>query len=315
MPVPGLGAQPPFGPRPGQPPGGQAPGGPQNTNKGYYVLFSLERVGVAYGLETIGNKKWYDWGADELLKNQNADGSWTGEFAQGGSDTAFALLFLRRANLAKDLSATLKGRVLDPGTREIKAIDIENPDKAPARSPVDNDTAPPAPAREVRPAIPSVDPEVTRLSDELVKADAGRQEPVLDKLRDGKGHVYTDALAHAIHRLYPPVKGKARDALADRMSRMKSDTLSDKLRDDDFEVRRAAALACAMKDEKVHIPRLIEMLQDSELEVARAAHTALKLLTDKNFGPGRDATRFDFSRAADAWKEWWSKNGEKNGDK
>jgi hypothetical protein len=308
-PLPGL-----FPPRRGDPPPGAAPrGAPQNSNMGYYVLFSLERVAVAYGLETIGNKKWYDWGADLLLQNQNADGSWAGEFAAGGADTSFALLFLQRANLAQDLTATLKGRVQDPGKHELRSFDVEAPDKGGSTKPpaAENDTPPSASPKEVRPAAPAVDPEVARLSDELVQADAGRQRQVLQKLRETKGAVYTDALAHAIRRLNGPAKADAREALADRLTRMKKETLNDKLRDDDVEVRRAAALACAMKDEKALIPRLIEMFQDPDLDVAKAAHAALRNLTGKDFGPGKGADKTDFARAADGWKEWWSKNGDK----
>jgi hypothetical protein len=262
----------------------------------YYFLFSLERMAVAYGLPTIGDKDWYDPGADFLLSRQNPDGSWTGQYDQGGADTCFALLFLRRANLAQDLSVTLKGRVRDPGQHQLRAV--EDIDKGPGRpAPEAGDGA----GRDPKEARPSaVDPEVARLSDELVKAGAGRQDQALQALRDGKGAVYTDALAHAIHRLEGSVKGKARDALADRLTRMKAATLADKLRDDDFEVRRAAALACAMKEERAHVPRLIEMLQDPEADVARAAHAALKSLAGQDLG--RDAA---------AWKEWWSKSGGK----
>jgi hypothetical protein len=290
-------------------------GDPNNTNRGYYVLFSLERVAMVYDLETIGKKNWYDWGADALVRSQNNDGSWKGEYSQAGADTCFALLFLRRANLAKDLTATLKGQVKDPGERELRSIDLDGdkggPDKGGPKASRDNDTAPAGPPQETRPPVAPVNPEVLRLRDQLVKADAARQEQVLGELRDGKGGVYTDALAQAIHRLYNPVKGKARDALAERLSRMTSETLSNKLRDDDSEVRRAAALACAMKEEKAHIPRLIEMFEDPELDVARAAYAALKELTGKDFGPGKDANRFAFSRAGDSWKEWWSRQGDK----
>jgi hypothetical protein len=284
----------------------------QGTGRAYYLLFSLERVAVAYGLETLGKKDWYDWGADFLLRNQRPDGSWNGDYGPV-ADTPFALLFLRRANLAQDLTATLKGRVLDPGTRDIKAVDIEDLTKGGEKTEPPARTAPPegvAP-KETRPAEAAVDPEVKRLSDELVKADAGRQDQVLDNLRNSKGVVYTDALAHSIHRLSGAVKSKARDALAERLTRMKKETLDDKLKDDDIEVRRAAALACAMKGEKEHLPRLMEMMEDPELEVARAAYAALRNLTGKDFGPGKDAGRPDFSRAADAWKAWWSRNGGK----
>src|SRR5262249_38945041 len=123
----------PFG-RPNLPPGGQPNqglGGPpiaarfipgqipiprfDSLDQGYYFLWSLERVAVAYGLETIGSKDWYAWGAEILLQTQETNGSWQGRYADGGVDTCFALLFLRRANLAKDLTASLRGKVSDPG--------------------------------------------------------------------------------------------------------------------------------------------------------------------------------------------------------
>jgi hypothetical protein len=280
----------------------------QGNGRAYYFLFSLERVAVVYGLDKIGDKDWYNWGADALLACQNRDGSWTGEF--GAADTCFALLFLRRANLAKDLTATLQGRVKDPGA-ELHAVDPATLGKAggpkPPAAEVDRGGTPTA----TRPAAPAVSPEAAQLSDELVKAGAARQAEVLRRLRDSKGPVYTDALAHAIHRLDGVLKGQARDALADRLTRMKKDTLDDKLRDDDLEVRRAAALAAAMKDEKAHVPRLIELLQDPEGDVARAAHAALKSLTNQDFGPARDASRADVARAATAWKDWWGRTGDR----
>ena len=42
------------------------------TGRGYYFMWSLERVGVLYGLETFGNRNWYKWGSDVLLASQNA---------------------------------------------------------------------------------------------------------------------------------------------------------------------------------------------------------------------------------------------------
>jgi hypothetical protein len=275
------------------------PGGPQQGQGDlYYFLFSLERVAVAYGLETIGDKDWHQWGADALLAAQNADGSWTGRYPEAGADTCFALLFLRRANLAKDLSTTLLGRVKDPGQHQLHAVEDVDKGVGTRPAPEAADSAPGHP-KEARPAAP-VDPEVARLSDELVKAGAGEQEQALRRLRDSKGAVYTDALAHAVHRLEGAAKARARDALADRLTRMTSATLADKLRDDDAEVRRAAALACAMKDDRANVPRLIEALQDPEPAVARAARAALKSLAGQDLGP-----------EPAPWKDWWAKNAGK----
>jgi hypothetical protein len=87
-----------------------------------YLLWSIERVAVLYNLKTMGDRDWYLWGAEILLANHEANGCWTG----GGYweahpiiDTCFALLFLKRANLAPDLSDNLRLfiPVVDPDSR------------------------------------------------------------------------------------------------------------------------------------------------------------------------------------------------------
>jgi hypothetical protein len=65
-------------------------------------------MAVLFDLPRLGGKDWYKWGAEILLKNQLPDGSWRGAYAQGGPDTCFALLFLKRANLAADLTDRIK---------------------------------------------------------------------------------------------------------------------------------------------------------------------------------------------------------------
>jgi hypothetical protein len=75
-----------------------------------YFLWSLERVAVLYDLPTIGGKDWYRWGAQGLLRNQQSEGFWAGDLFIGFNptvDTCLALLFLKRANLVKDLTAKL----------------------------------------------------------------------------------------------------------------------------------------------------------------------------------------------------------------
>lgn len=70
---------------------------------------------MIFGLETVGGKDWYAWGTEILVANQREDGGWQGEFAACGADTCFALMFLVRANLARDLTAALRGGLQDPG--------------------------------------------------------------------------------------------------------------------------------------------------------------------------------------------------------
>jgi hypothetical protein len=77
-----------------------------------YFLWSLERVGVLFKLAKIENKDWYTWGYKRLLATQAAaDGSWQGSTYYGTNpllDTCFALLFLKQANLAADLTSKLQ---------------------------------------------------------------------------------------------------------------------------------------------------------------------------------------------------------------
>ena len=61
---------------------------------------------MIYNLSTIGGKDWYAWGAPLIVDRQQADGSWSEAFP-GIPDTCFALLFLKRYNVAQDLSDLL----------------------------------------------------------------------------------------------------------------------------------------------------------------------------------------------------------------
>jgi hypothetical protein len=76
-----------------------------------YLLWSIERVGVIYDAREIppgpGGRDWYNWGAHIILDNQKEDGQWQDRFP-GVPDTCFALLFLKRANIAKDLTDKLR---------------------------------------------------------------------------------------------------------------------------------------------------------------------------------------------------------------
>jgi hypothetical protein len=303
----------------------------------FYFLWSLERVAVAYGLDTIGKRDWYAWGARALLATQQRDGSWRGACRLGEADTCFALLFLRRANLTKDLTAGLTGKIRDPGPSLLRGggfggekiahgdgpakPQADDPATRPETRPKPVDPSPPLPvtpapkepapprATEAAPARPelAVDPEAARLSRRLVRAPAALQQTMLVEFRDRKGAIYTAALADAIPQLGGDLRRQARAALAERLTRMTAATLDDNLGHASAEIRRATALACALKQEKQHVRRLIDLLEDRETEVARAAHRALKSLTGEDFGPPAEATPAERTRAAAAWKAWWHK--------
>lgn len=81
--------------------------GPLGKSKNYYFLWSLERMAVVYDVHKVGKHNWYLWGAELLLEQAKADPQnlWQGEY--GIADTCFAILFLKRANVAHDLTIQL----------------------------------------------------------------------------------------------------------------------------------------------------------------------------------------------------------------
>ncbi len=84
----------------------------------YYFLWSLERVGVLFNLTKIDGKDWYAWGCKILLPLQK-NGGWSDGGYYGSNpalDTAFVLLFLKRANFVQSLTDKLEllARIVRP---------------------------------------------------------------------------------------------------------------------------------------------------------------------------------------------------------
>lgn len=298
-------------------------------NSNLYFLWSLERVAVLYGLETIGNHDWYVWGSDALIDNQLNNGSWGSRSYHGANNevnTAFAVLFLSRANIARDLSVALKGKVKDPGVAVLRGggeiAKILPKQDAPKPEPkVNVEVLKPEPKEvvvlpkpEPKPNIEVPRPVAKNVSDAsgdvalaralLNVSDDGRTA-LISRYRDEKGSAYTDAIALAATKWTGDAQREAREALAKRLTRMKAVTLSAMLKDDDREIRRAAALACGAKDDKACIADLIETLRDNEEIVVQAAHSSLRGLTAQDFGPKNDASAGEKLKAVVAWRNWW----------
>jgi len=313
----------------------------------YYLLWSVERVGVSYSLPTIGGKDWYTWGAAYLLDAQQADGSWMGKFG-ADVDTSFALLFLRRANLNPDLTAHLRGgrsvevalkasgvakkETAKEGNLELGEIkgdkEMEGREKRTTERRASNgdtqaekrvsESVDRGESRVANPtalpskaAVKNAEADAARLGAELLTGSGKALDTTLDQLRERKGAAYTDALAKTIVGLSGSAKNRARDALTQRMARMTPATLRAKLQDEMPEIRRAAALACTVRADKQLVPDLIPLLRDPLPTVARAAHVSLRELTGQDLGPVDDATPAARDQAMAAWKDWWSKQGSK----
>src|SRR5262249_23637374 len=91
-------------------------------------------------------------------------------------------------------------------------------------------------------------------------------------------------------KLEGETKRLAREALADRLTRMKATTLREYLKEKDPELRRAAAIAAGQKDARDLVPELIGLLDDHD-SVRSAARAALKAIAGNDLGdrpePGR----------------------------
>jgi HEAT repeat protein len=125
-----------------------------------------------------------------------------------------------------------------------------------------------------------LDVEAAKYRDKLVDAVAKKRgDAVLTTLKDGEGVVYTVALADAIPKLPKDFRDKARQALAERMSRMTADTLRNKFQEDDVEIRRAAVQASVIKGDSSLVSDLSELLEDPNPAVAGLADDAIKALS------------------------------------
>jgi hypothetical protein len=282
----------------------------------FYLLWSVERVAVAYGLDKIGDVDWHQVGADFLVPAQGADGAWTGTGYQADVNTAFAILFLSKSNFVRDLSRKIQGVAgaeLRGGGAALPLMTApKGPNSGTSSGPSGSGSAPPpAPPADPGPGLPPVAPGAAGdpIADGLVDVGADEWPTKLAHARDTKGSEYTSGLVRAIGRLDGDRQRQAREALAERLCRMTASTLRGMLKGDEPELRRAACLACAMKEERGHIPDLIDKLTDPQDLVVRAARAGLKSLTERDFGPPTGASDDAKAKAQADWKKWYEAEG------
>jgi hypothetical protein len=261
-----------------------------------YFLWSIERVGMAYGLQKIGAIDWYVAGADRIVAGQGQDGSWSDYSTNVG--TSLALLFLKRANVAGDLTQMVTGKQEPGGTQLRSSTGVPEAGERPKTQtpPVKLD------ARNLGQKAP----------EELVRgldgAEKGVQQLVLRELHDRKGTESTLALAVAVDRVDASLRDAAKELLSSRLLRMTAATLERYLEHEKPLLRAAAAEAAARKKEKSLTGPLVALLEDSDSEAANAAHAALVDLTGQDFGRFAGASKAERFVIIKRWKTWLEKN-------
>jgi hypothetical protein len=146
-----------------------------------------------------------------------------------------------------------------------------------------------------------------RLAADVAAASGNRRAELIQLLQETKGVPYTQALVQAIAGLDGQSRAQARDALTERLTRMTARTLRRYLAADDRELRSAAALAAAMKEDTGFIADLIGLLRDRDARVVQAARVALGSLTGQDFGPSASGSQEAVSAAVHDWQAWWQR--------
>lgn len=235
-----------------------------------YFFWSLERVATLYKWRKIDNVDWFELGASYLLPKQKQRGNWDFGAEDVAVDTSFCLLFLAKSNLLGNLYETALG-----GGSLGDAPIIPKKEKTEPKNQDSKEKA-------------------RTLAEKLLSALPPQQAEILDALVDGKGSDYTDALADVITKLSTNAsKEAAREALANRMKRMKSNVLGEYMQENDRELRLAAAVAVRLKMDTGAAANLIPLLADQDIGVSTAALDSLKLISGQDFG-----------KSVERWSRW-----------
>lgn len=284
-----------------------------------YTLWSLERVGVAYSLDTLGGVDWYDWGTGLILPMQREDGSFADNMYSLEVNTSFALLFLCKSNFTRELGSK---KTADPGKGELRgggagAAPLHAPppkDPKKQGGPVGDDpNLPPGGFSLPKVVGPTEAGEAEKVGKALLAATDAEWPTKLAEARDTKGAKWTGGLVQSIAKLDGDKRHDAREALAERLTRMTARSLREMMKDQEVELRRAACLACGMKDDRAMAPALIERLTDPSEYVVRAARASLRSLANAavDFGPVNAADEEARIRAATQWAAWFEQQAGK----
>ena len=297
----------------------------EQGGQSYYFLWSLERAATGLGLENIGRKNWYSWGAEILLVNQLPNGSWKGDYSNYNADTCFAILFLTKSNFAEDLTTLLRGKTNNLGLVELKnggvggeaianlskqggiKIAITGDGKGASQGKItynnqNNDKENPSKEKTNSKA------EEKSSVNNLINTKPEKFEAVLEEYKMGKGVNFTYLIASAIPELREFQQLQARKALAERLARFNVETLLDYLNDDNSEIRAATITAIALRNQKIGLIKIAESLSDKSEWVRNSAFLCLKSLTGKDFGNPNLLQNPEKSKVIQLWKMHVSEN-------
>jgi hypothetical protein len=287
----------------------------RNTAWYYYYLYSVEKAMDLSGVERVGDHEWWREGAAELLGRQQANGSWEGDV----NETSFALLFLNRATLPAHIDVEVASRAVTggggPDPTAWDKVDVPGTGVVSLRQVLQALAA--AAPQEVRErlalaqgGLERFDPiERPRLLPELIDLLASAQRSVAkwakDTCKDLAGSDDPAALAtfsrrwELLHQAW-----EARDA--SRVGDAQA-VLTDV--DAPVQLKRAALVAVDRLGAPEALGEVIALLEHRDEGLRTQAGQTLAALSHQSlpFDPGAAAAVR--KRQADAWREWWAKDG------
>jgi hypothetical protein len=148
---------------------------------------------------------------------------------------------------------------------------------------------------------------------ELTKAAESDHGPrltaVLKELAQRRGEKVIDALSTAAAHHDSDVQKLARELLTKNLARLTPAQVKARLKDDNTEVRSAAARASVSKGLRLG-SELIDLLEDADGNVRQAARQALiQLSKGADYGPAPDADAAARAQAVKQWRAWWASQG------
>lgn len=297
----------------------------EQGGQSYYFLWSLERAATGLGLESIGRKDWYSWGAEILLVNQLPNGSWKGDYASYNADTCFAILFLTKSNFAEDLTTILRGKTNNLGLVELKsggvggdaianlskqggikvAITVDGKGATQGKITYNNTKKENDNATNKKTIAAPQEKAALAL---LTNAKPEKFLETLEEFKKGKGGEFTQALSAAIPNLQGFQQFEARKALAERFVRFNKETLIEYLNNDNSEIRAAAISAIALRNQKIGMSNITAALEDNSAWVRNSAYLCLKSLTGKDFGNPNLVTGPEKTKVLQLWNTYIKEN-------
>jgi hypothetical protein len=130
--------------------------------------------------------------------------------------------------------------------------------------------------------------------------------PLLKELAQRKGDKVIDALSTAAAQHDSGVQKLARELLTKNLTRLSPSQVKARLKDENTEVRAAAARASISKGLRLG-GELIDLLEDADENVRQSARQGLvQLSKGADYGPAPEADAAARAQAVKQWRAWWA---------